>query len=108
AGQAGLIVGSIGFGAMISQPLGGWLTDRFGAKPALIGGMLATAVCLTLVGVSATVPTLLASGVAFGIVGEIYRPAAGAIVAVTVAPRLRAKAYGLNFWALNLGFAVGG
>ena len=37
---------------------------------------------------------------------DIYRPASSAIVADLVGPRDRTRAYGLLFWAVNLGYSV--
>jgi EmrB/QacA subfamily drug resistance transporter len=41
--SAGLVVGAQGLGAAIVMPVSGWLTDRYGARPVVTGGVL----CLT-------------------------------------------------------------
>jgi MFS family permease len=42
-----------------------------------------------------------------GFIGEIYRPASHAVVADVVPPENRVRAFGLLYWAVNLGVAVG-
>ncbi|MCK2218130.1 hypothetical protein MF672_030720 [Actinomadura sp. ATCC 31491] len=43
-----------------------------------------------------------------GLAGDVYRPAASALVAETTPPHLRAKAFGLMHWAVNVGTAAAG
>ncbi|RZS36971.1 MFS transporter [Herbihabitans rhizosphaerae] len=88
ASQAGMVAGADGLGSMICQPIGGALTDTFGPKPVLIGGMLATGGSLLLVGASTSVGMLLASGALLGIVGDLYRPASDALIAAIIAADL--------------------
>jgi MFS family permease len=44
---------------------------------------------------------------AVGFVGEIYRPAALAVIGDVVPPGDRVRAFGLVYWAANLGVAIG-
>ncbi len=50
---------------------------------------------------------IAAAAFLLGLFGEMYRPAVSATVADLVPPEDRARAYGLLYWAVNLGFAVG-
>lgn len=103
---AGLVMAVFGAGSLLSQPLAGWLSDRFGRRVALTGGMLATAVTLVLLGSSTTVPSLVAAMFVLGVVTDLYRPASQALVADLVPAEDRPRAYGLLFWAVNLGFSI--
>ncbi|MFD1540895.1 MFS transporter [Nonomuraea guangzhouensis] len=108
AAQIAAVVSAYGLGGLGGQPLGGYLADRFGRRLTLIGGLLATATCLILIGVAGSLGWLMASALAMGLAGDVYRPAASALVAETTPPHLRAKAFGLMHWAVNVGTAAAG
>ncbi|MEU8194744.1 MFS transporter [Microbispora amethystogenes] len=103
---AGLVMTMFGVGSLLSQPVAGWLSDRFGRRVTLTGGMVATAVTMLALGYTTSVPGLVAGMLVLGIVVDAYRPASQAIVADLVPPEDRPRAFGLLFWAVNLGFAV--
>ena len=106
-GLAGQVVALYGLGTALSGPLGGALADRFGRKATMLLGLVASAAAV--VGLaSARSPALLAAlAFAASLLGEIYRPAASAAVADLVAPEERRRAFGLVYWAVNLGMAIG-
>jgi MFS family permease len=103
---AGAIVAAIGAGSIVSQPLGGALADRIGRRPTLCGGMLASAVAITVLALARPVWLLAVAAVLVGVTGNLYRPAAQATVADLVRVADRRRASGLIFWAVNLGFSV--
>ncbi|PZG12019.1 MDR family MFS transporter [Nonomuraea aridisoli] len=104
---AGLVMAVYGAGSLLSQPLAGVLADRIGRRATLSGGMLATGAAMLALGYSASLPAILASMFVLGLVIDVYRPASNALVADLVSPAERPRAYGLLFWAINLGYAVG-
>ncbi|KAB8192671.1 MFS transporter [Nonomuraea phyllanthi] len=104
---AGLVMGVFGAGSLLSQLLAGVLTDRIGRRATLAGGMLATAATMLALGYSTSLPSIVASMFVLGLVLDIYRPASNALVADLVSPEERPRAYGLLFWGINLGYAVG-
>ncbi|MEO3789771.1 MFS transporter [Nonomuraea sp. B10E15] len=104
---AGLVMGVYGVGSLLSQLLAGILTDRIGRRATLSGGMVATAVSMLALGYSSTLPAILVSMFALGLVIDVYRPASTALVADLVSPAERPRAYGLLFWGINLGYAIG-
>lgn len=108
SGQTGLVLGALGVGGMVSQPIGGLLADRVGRRCTLVTGLLCTAACLMLLGWASRPAVLAAAAGLLGAVGDVYRPAAAALVADIVAPAQRARAYGLVFWAVNLGYPLAG
>ncbi|WP_331273182.1 MDR family MFS transporter [Motilibacter deserti] len=108
APRAGLVLTALGAGASCSQILGGALTDRVGRRRVLVGGLLASAGSLALLGLARGMPALLAAAVLVGVCADLYRPAASALVADLVSPERRTLAYSLLFWAINLGFAIAG
>ncbi|MER6945493.1 MFS transporter [Nonomuraea sp. NPDC000554] len=104
---AGLVMAVFGAGSLFSQLLAGVLADRVGRRATLTGGMLATAAAMVALGYSTSLPAITAVMFVLGLVIDAYRPASSALVADLVSPAERPKAYGLLFWAINLGYAVG-
>ena len=103
---AGGVLSVAGLGSLVSQPLGGLLADRHGRRWTLAGGMLGTAITELLLGYSRSLAFTFVAAAAFGLLVDLYRPALQAMVADLVAPSERPRAYGLIFWAINLGFSV--
>ncbi len=102
----GLVLALYGAGAVISQLLGGWLSDRIGRRPTLAGGMVATAAAMFALGYAQGIAVVVVATFLLGVAIDAYRPAMGALVADLVPPDDRPRAYGLVFWAVNLGFSM--
>jgi MFS family permease len=102
---AGAVVAAVGIGVIGSQLLGGWLGDRIGRRHTMLMGFLGTAVALVALGSADTVPTIWAAAVGVGLMAELFYPAGSAAVA-DLPPPERIRAFGLLFWAANLGFSV--
>jgi MFS family permease len=105
-GAIGVALAMSGAGSIFSQLIGGALADRIGRRATLTLGMLANAVALLALGYVRGFVPLLAATFAVGLTIDMYRPASAAMVADLVAPEDRPRAYGLLFWAVNLGFSV--
>jgi len=103
---AGLAMTVYGVGSLISQLVAGVLTDRIGRRATLAGSMLAAAAAMVGLGYSTTLPMILTGMLVLGLLVEAYRPASSALVADLVTASERPMAYGLLFWAINLGYAV--
>jgi MFS family permease len=106
ATYAGLVAALHGLGGVISSLGGGVMTDRLGRRPTLVIAQVSTAVSVALLGFVHH-PVAIA-GVAFlvGMASNASRPAVQAMMADIVRPEDRIRAFSLNYWALNLGFAV--
>lgn len=104
---AGLVMAVFGAGSLLSQLLAGVLADRIGRRATLAGSMVATAVTMLALGYSTSLFAVTAAMFVLGLVIDAYRPASNALVADLVSPAERPRAYGLLFWAINLGYAVG-
>jgi MFS family permease len=102
---AGAVIAAVGVGDIGSQLLGGWLGDRIGRRNAMLVGFLGTAVALIALGSAKTLPVICAAAVGVGLMAELFRPVGSAAVADLPAQE-RLRAYGLLFWAANLGFTV--
>lgn len=104
--EVGAVLASYGAGSVPSQPIGGVLSDRIGRRATLTAGMLANAVALLGLGYARGLWPLVAASVVLGLTIDLYRPAASALVADLVPAAERTRAFGLMFWAVNLGFSV--
>ncbi|MFG1874157.1 MFS transporter [Sphaerisporangium sp. NPDC049003] len=90
----------------MSQIVAGRLSDHLGRRATLTGGMVATAVTMIALGYSTSLPAIIAAMTVLGMVVDAYRPASQALVADLIPPHDRPRAFGMLFWAINLGFAV--
>jgi MFS family permease len=103
---AGTVVTVWGVGSIVSQPIGGYLTDRVGRRATLSLGMFAVALAIGVLAAARGVPAIVLAAFFVGVVGDIYRPAASATVADLLEGEQRTRAFALQFWAINLGFSV--
>ncbi|WP_086810432.1 MDR family MFS transporter, partial [Streptomyces reticuliscabiei] len=106
ASYAGLVVSLHGLGGVVSSIGGGVMTDRLGRRPTLLIAQSSTALSVALLGFVHDPVTI--AGVAFlvGMASNASRPAVQAMIADIVRPEDRVRAFSLNYWAINLGFAV--
>ncbi|MFB7595684.1 MDR family MFS transporter [Streptomyces sp. NPDC056160] len=106
ASYAGLVASLHGLGGVVSSLGGGVMADRLGRRPTLLVAQASTAVFVALLGFVHD-PVSIA-GVAFlvGMASNASRPAVQAMMADIVRPEDRVRAFSLNYWAINLGFAV--
>ena len=103
---AGVVLTVWGVGSLISQPIGGVLTDRFGRRSTLGISLCATAAALMALSFARQLWLISVLAFVLGVVADMYRPASSAAVADLVPERDRVRAFALQFWAINLGFSV--
>ncbi len=104
--HAGLLVALFGVGATLAGALGGQLADRWGRRPTVLLSLAGGATVVGLLSLARSLPALAAGVFALGLVAEMYRPAVNAAVSDIVPPEDRVRAFGLQYWAVNLGFAI--
>jgi len=104
--QAALMVSLFGAGSFLSQLVGGELTDRFGRRPVMLLSFLVTPIFMISLGLATSVSVIALFTFIVGFFTDLYRPAVGAAIADLVPPESRTRAYGYNYWAINLGAAV--
>ena len=106
AAFAGLVAALNAGGAAVSAVVGGVLADRVGRRVTLLGALVASAVMLVALGTVHSVVLIVVLAFLTGLANNATRPATGAIIADVVPSADRGRAYALNYWAINLGFAI--
>lgn len=106
ASYAGLVAALHGLGGVVSSLGAGVMTDRLGRRPTMLIAQVSTALSVALLGFM--VHPVAIAGVAFlvGMASNASRPAVQAMMADIVPAKDRVRAFSLNYWAINLGFAV--
>ncbi|WP_327355202.1 MDR family MFS transporter [Streptomyces sp. NBC_01304] len=106
ASYAGLVAALHGFGGVLGTLGAGVMTDRLGRRPTMFLAQGATSVSVAVLGFM--VHPVAIAGVAFvvGVAANASRPAVQAMMADIVKPEDRVRAFALNYWAINLGFAL--
>ena len=103
--SAGAVVSCFGAGQIVASLVGGQMTDRMGRRATMLISMFGGAVAMVLLGQARTIPEISLMVGVVGFVGELYRPAVAAFIADVIPPEQRLHAYGLLYWAVNVGFA---
>lgn len=105
ASLAGLVMGLWGAGGAVGTMLGGVLADRWGRRPTLLTAHVGAAVMMLTLGLARPVWAIAIGALLLGMFAEAARPAFAAMIVDVVPERDRLRAFTLNYWAINLGFA---
>ena len=106
ASYAGLVASLHGLGGVVSSLGGGVMADRLGRRPTLLIAQASTAGSVALLGFVQDPVAIAAVAFLVGMASNASRPAVQAMMADIVRPEDRVRAFSLNYWAINLGFAV--
>ncbi|WP_019062527.1 MDR family MFS transporter [Streptomyces prunicolor] len=106
ATYAGLVASLYGLGGVVSSIGSGVLTDRIGRRPTLLIAQSSTAASVALLGFMHHPVAIAAVACLVGAASNASRPAVQAMMADIVRPEDRVRAFSLNYWAINLGFAI--
>ena len=104
--QAGLMVSLFGAGSFIAQLAGGELTDRLGRRPVMLLSFLVTPAAIMALGLARDLTWIATWTFLVGVFTDLCRPAVAAAIADVVPPEARTRAYGYNYWAINVGAAI--
>jgi MFS family permease len=102
---AGLVISLYAAGGLFGAPLGGALSDRLGRRAALLTGTAGAGTLMLALGLARATSAIVAIAPLLGFFSALPQPALQAAVADLVPPHDRKRAYGLLYWAVNLGFA---
>jgi MFS family permease len=106
ASYAGLVAALHGLGGVVSSLAAGVMTDRLGRRPTLLVAQTSTALSVALLGFVRDPVSIAAVAFLVGMASNASRPAVQAMMADIVRPEDRIRAFSLNYWAINLGFAI--
>ncbi|MEU8182418.1 MFS transporter [Micromonospora sp. NPDC049044] len=105
ASQAGLVIGLWGVGGAFGTTAGGTLADRWGRRPTLLTAHVGAATMMLGLGLARDLWAVALGALLLGMFAEAARPAFGAMMIDVVPAKDRLRAFSLNYWAINLGFA---
>ncbi|GIL29625.1 MFS transporter [Actinocatenispora comari] len=105
---AGLVLAAFGAGTIPSRLLGGVLATRFGARTAMLTGLLACATAQATIALGTSVPVVIAGALLLGLAYELVEPATQALIAQSVPSERRASSYSLLWAALAVAGVVAG
>ena len=103
---AGAVTSLYGLGSLVGSFMGGVMADRLGRRFTMLASLLVGAAFLLLLGVSVELWQLAIATLLLGMTADAYRPASQALVADIVPPKHQMKAFGMQYWAINLGFTI--
>ncbi len=104
--QAAFVVSLFGIGSFLAQFVGGYLSDAWGRRPTMLLSLFGTPVVLMILSRPTSFGLTAVITLCLGLFTDIYRPASSAIIADTVPPDDRRRAFSLRYWAINLGAAI--
>ncbi|WP_276481191.1 MFS transporter [Paraflavitalea pollutisoli] len=106
-GQAGIVMGLFGLGAVAGGYLGGWLTDKIGFSRIQFMALIGGGVLFMILGQMHSFSGICIMSFLLSMVNESFRPANAAAIAYYSTPENRTRSFSLNRLAINLGWAVG-
>ncbi|MEU4192424.1 MFS transporter [Kribbella sp. NPDC026611] len=109
AAAAGVVLGVSGLGNILGNAVGGYLADRIGRKWTIVLSSVPTAGLTASVPIVGPFPILVAVVGLIGVVSQVYRPAASAVLLDSVVTaQQRLAAFAVFRFAVNVGSALGG
>lgn len=102
---AGLVAALLGLGGVVASLVAGVLTDRLGRRPTLLAAQLSTSASVALLAFMHGPLSIAGAAFLVGLTSNSSRPAVSAMMADIVRPEDRMRAFAVNYWAINLGFA---
>lgn len=107
ASAAGLVVSGYGLGVVVSAMVGGVLADRLGRKATLLGSLVLSAATVVVIPFAEGALLICSLLFVYGLFNGAAQPVMVTMVGDLVEPKHRRTAYNYNFWAVNLGYAIG-
>jgi MFS family permease len=112
--EVGLALSIVGVGLLANNvatatgtAVGGYLADRYGRRPVMVGSMALSALTLAAYALVTTGVGFVAVATAAGLTTGLYAPASQAMIADLTDPGERERGYGLLKVASNVGFGSG-
>lgn len=105
--EAGLVLTFYGISALITAPIAGKLSDRFGPMFIMRCSLVMSGVLLLLLPLFHAYLFIALAVIIWGAISESYRPAALAFITDITTVEQRKAAFALNRLAINLGMSIG-
>jgi predicted MFS family arabinose efflux permease len=106
-GQAGIVYGLFGAGAICGAFIGGKLTDTIGFYPVQLITLTGGGILFIVLGQMTSYPLICMFTFLLSFVNEAFRPANSTAIAFYSKEENRTRSYALNRLAINLGWAIG-
>ena len=104
---AGALLSLYGLGSIGGAYLGGWLSDRVGARRVMGGSLVLGGAGFLALAALRSPAAIGAALVYLSVAGEAFRPAVSAAIVRAAPPEARTRAYALLRLAINLGMTIG-
>jgi MFS family permease len=105
--QAGLVFGVFAVASFVGNLLGGALSDRFGRRRIVIGGLVLSALSSVALGLADSMLLLIGLAAGVGLLSDMAGPARAAMIADMLPDSQRAEGFGVMRVAGNLAWLVG-
>ncbi len=102
----GALTGTMFVASGVSQPVAGFLVDRYGARTVLLAGLALFAGATAALGLAPNFWTMFLLSALAGLGNAVFHPADFAILNASVDPRRLGRAYGVHGIAGNLGWVA--
>lgn len=106
-GQAGIVMGLFGLGAVVGAYISGKLTDKIGFYPIQLFTLFFGGILFIILGHLKTYGWICVGTFVLSMVNEAFRPANSTAIAFYSKEGNRTRSYALNRLSINLGWAVG-
>jgi MFS family permease len=106
-GVAELALATIAFASLAGNPTGGFLTDRFGSRPAVVFAVFVTASGTASIAFVTKPWQAFVAAAATGYGLAVLWPAFDSLLAVTVSQEQRSSVFAVRHATLNAGFGIG-
>jgi len=105
--QAGIVLGIFSICGLFGQMIGGALTDKFGRRKLIIGGLVFSALSTLSLGFVNSFAVLIPLAVGIGLLSDIAGPAHGAMIADILPEEKRQEGFGVLRVVGNLAWIIG-
>jgi MFS family permease len=106
-GEAARLIFAYGAGSLVAVLAGGLLADKLGRRRTLLLSLFGAGTLAIAMGLAPSAGFFVPLLVAFSFIGELYRPAAAAVISDLLPSSERASGFAGLRMAVNLGWAVG-
>lgn len=105
--SAGRVVALFGVGSIFGVTLGGWLTDRIGARRVQLASLLLNGLCLLALWRARGPLVISTTVVVMSLASEVFRPANSAAIIAASSAKQRARSFALMSAVICVGLSIG-